>query len=258
MLPSAGVRYYQHSEFSSKSSPHAGLSLISDKVTFFANLSRGINYPGLETSVLSSLIAPLGNSWKKLSAEELDHAEVGMKFSPGKDTQIDISLFSDKVKNRYIFGFPPDVPPPPQFINLGSYTNKGAEIAVRQAMSLQWSIFAGLSFIDSSIDNLPYTPKQALTLGLNGQLDAFRIALDAQYQSEVWALNRARTAGALNTEKVSGFSVVNARVAYPLPFLGKKGEVFVAVENLLNRSYAYRPGYPMPGRNGQLGISASF
>ncbi len=258
LLPSAGVRYYQHSEFASKSSPHAGLSLISDKVTFFANLSRGINYPGLETTVLSSLIAPLGDSWKKLLAEELDHAEVGMKFSPGKDTQIDISLFSDKVKNRYIFGFPPDVPPPPQFINLGSYTNRGAEVAVRQAISSQWSIFAGLSLINSSIDNLPYTPKQAVTIGLNGQLDAFRIALDAQYQSEVWALNRARTAGALNTEKVSGFSVVNARVAYPLPFLGKKGEVFVAVENLLNRSYAYRPGYPMPGRNGQLGVSASF
>jgi outer membrane cobalamin receptor len=43
-----------------------------------------------------------------------------------------------------------------------------------------------------------------------------------------------------------------------LPFLGKRGEIFVAMENLLDANYAYRPGYPMPGRWGQIGLSASF
>jgi iron complex outermembrane receptor protein len=51
---------------------------------------------------------------------------------------------------------------------------------------------------------------------------------------------------------------MNARVSHQLPFLGKKGEIFVAMENLLDVNYAYRPGYPMPGRWGQIGISASF
>ena len=40
--------------------------------------------------------------------------------------------------------------------------------------------------------------------------------------------------------------------------LGKKGEVFISGENLFDTNYAYRPGYPMPGINGQIGLSASF
>jgi iron complex outermembrane receptor protein len=51
---------------------------------------------------------------------------------------------------------------------------------------------------------------------------------------------------------------MNARVSYQLPQLGKRGEIFVAMENLLDTRYAYRPGYPMPGRWGQIGFSASF
>ncbi|MHA6847981.1 TonB-dependent receptor [Ralstonia syzygii] len=258
LAPSAGLRFYDHSEFRSELAPHAGVSLVSDKLTVFASVSRGINYPGLEAPLLASLIPALGTSWQQLSAEALDHAEVGVKLSPTEATQVDVSLFHDKVKNRYTFGFPPDVPPPPQFLNLGSYRMRGAEVAVRQAMGRDWTVFGGLTLLAPTIDNLPYTPKRALTLGINGRVGSLRIAFDAQYQSEVWALNRSRTAGATNTEKVSGFTVANARIAYPLPALGKKGEVFLAVENLFNRDYAYRPGYPMPGRWGQVGVSASF
>lgn len=258
LVPSAGIRFYEHNQFSSKSAPHLGLSLVSDKLTLFANASRGINYPGLEAPLLASLIPPLGTSWKQLAAEELDHAEIGLKFAPGKATQIDVSLFRDKVKNRYVFGFPPDVPPPPQFINLGSYRMQGAELSLRQDLAQDWTLFAGLTLLNPSIDNLPYTPKKALSLGLNGQIAGVRLALDAQYQSEVQALNRARAAGAVNTERVNGFAVFNARIGYPLKALGKNGEVFLAVENLFGRDYGYRPGYPMPGRWGQVGMNFGF
>lgn len=258
LIPSAGVRFYDHSQFASKTAPHAGVSLVSERLTVFANISRGINFPGLETPLLASLIPPLGNTWKQLSAEELDHAEIGFKWTASDSTQIDTSVFHDKVKNRYIFGFPPDVPPPPQFINLGGYTMQGAEITVRQAMGRDWSVFAGLTLLDPSIDNLPYSPKRAATVGVNGRAGPLRVAVDVQYQSAVWALNRARAGGAVNTEQVRAFTVANARVAYPVPSLGTKGEVFIAVENLFNRDYAYRPGYPMPGRSGQIGLTASF
>lgn len=258
LVPSAGVRFYEHSEFNSKSAPHAGLSLVSEKLIVFANISRGINYPGMETTVLSSLIPPLGTSWKQLSAEELDHAEIGLKLLPTESTQIDASIFNDKVKNRYVFGFPPDVPPPPQFINLGSYRMRGTELAIRQTIMRNWTAFGGVTLLDPSIDNLPYAPKRAFTAGMNGKIGPIRVAFDAQYQSEVWALNRARAAGAINTDKVGGFTVANTRASYPVSGLGKKGEIFVAVENLFDRTYAYRPGYPMPGRWGQIGVSASF
>ncbi len=258
LVPSAGVRYYKHSEFDAQSAPHAGLSLASNTLTVFANVSRGINYPGLETTLFAALFPPLGESWRNLSAEEMEHAEVGVKITPSANTRVDISLFHDKIKNRYIFGFPPDVPPPPQFINLGAYHMRGAELSLRQTVAADWSIFGGLTLLDPSIDNLPYAPQRAFTVGVNGRVGDVRIAFDAQYQSEVWALNRSRMAGAVNTERVDAFTVANARVSYPIAALGKKGEVFLAVENLFDRSYAYRPGYAMPGRWAQIGLSASF
>ena len=258
LAPSAGVRSYDHSELDSKTAPHAGLTLARDDVTFFANVSRGINYPGLEAPLLSSLIPPLGESWRQLDPEELDHQEIGVKWQPSSRTQLDASLFVDRVKNRYVFGFPPDVPPPPQFINLGAYRMRGAELSLRQSLWGDWVGFMGATFLDPSIDTLPYTPRRALTAGLNGSAGPLRMSIDAQYQSDVLALNRSRFAGSVNTDRVGSFTVVNARVSWPLPALGRGGEIFAAVENLLDREYAYRPGYPMAGRWGQIGVSAGF
>lgn len=121
LVPSAGLRFYDHNKFESKIAPHAGLSLMSDKVTVFANVSRGINHPGLEAPALRS-----------------------------RDT---------------------------------------------------------------------LTP---------------------------------------NTTKVGAFASVNARLSYPLAALGKKGEIFLAVKNLFDRDYEYRPGYAMPGSWDPLtGLAAS-
>jgi len=258
LVPSAGVRHYEHSHFPAKTAPHAGISLVSERLTLFANLARGINYPGLAAPLLSSQIPALGDSWRQLDAEQMNHHEIGMKWQPADSTQIDVSLFHDNIKHRYIFGFPPSVPPPPRFINLEAYRMRGAELSVAQALGRDWSLFAGLTLLNPSIDHLPYSPKRALTLGLNGEIGSLRVAIDAQYQSRVWSLNRSRAADAQNTEQVASFTVVNARIAWPIPSLGSKGEVFVAVENLFDRTYAYRPGYPMPGRWAQLGLTASF
>lgn len=257
-IPSAGIRFYQHNVFGSKNAPHAGISLNSRSLTVFANVSRGIHYPGQDVALLSSLIVPLGNSWQKLGAETADHAEFGVKASLSTDTQFDFSLFRDKIKNHYVFGFPPDLPPPPQFLNFGTYSMRGAELSVRQQLTPDMAVFGGLTILRPEIDTLPYTPKQALTVGINGTVGEFRFSLDAQYQSETRALNRARSADAANPEKVAGFAVASGRLSYPVPSLGKKGELFLAIENLLNRQYAYRPGYPMAGRAAQLGVAASF
>ena len=35
-------------------------------------------------------------------------------------------------------------------------------------------------------------------------------------------------------------------------------KVFAAGENLTNQDYEYKPGYPMPGISGMLGVEFSF
>jgi iron complex outermembrane receptor protein len=258
LVPSAGIRFYSHSEYESKSAPHAGLSLISDKATIFANVSRGINYPGLEGPAMEAALPFLFpvSSWKQLSPEEINHVEIGLKLSPAQGTQVDVSLFNDHIKNRYIYDFSAG---PTTFQNNGSYRTNGAELSVKQNIGADWVVFGGLTLLNPSISGLPYTPKSAFTAGLNGQVGQIKLALDAQYQSQVRALSRNRDVSQNpNTEKVASFTVVNVRASYPLAALGKKGEVFLAVENLFDRDYEYRPGYAMPGVSGQLGVSASF
>ncbi|NSL87161.1 TonB-dependent receptor [Chitinophaga sp. Mgbs1] len=255
--PSAGIRFYKHNTFHSKWAPYAGLSTTWKQLTVFGNISRGINYPGLEAPLLSLLIPPLGDTWKSLQPETVDHIEAGVQWIPVAITEINLSLFSDKIKNRYIFGFPP-VLSIPEFVNLGNYTMKGLELSLRQTIVKQWQFFAGLTLLDPSISNLPYAPKTAITAGINGRIGPVAIVFDGQSQSKVWALNKSRSADATNTEQIDGFTVVNTRISYVLPVLGQQGEAFVNVENLFNERYAYRPGYPMPGIWFQAGVSASF
>jgi outer membrane cobalamin receptor len=258
LTPSIGARGYSHSEFDGATTPHAGLTLNSERLMLYANLAEGVNYPGLEAPVLAAYIRPLGNSWQRLAAEELDHKEIGGTYALSGATSVSASLFEDDVSNRYVFGFPPLVAPPPQFLNLGSYEISGTELALSHEASDALRVFAALTSLDTARDDLPYTPERAFTAGLNAKIGAWTLVVDAQYQSKILAMSRARAAGAPNTQELKAFTVVNARLSHPLSTLGAKGEIFLAGENLLDREYQFQPGYPMPGTGLQVGVSASF
>ncbi|MEY4210938.1 MAG: hypothetical protein RLZ92_1319 [Pseudomonadota bacterium] len=267
MVPSVGVRYYDHSHYKSKASPHAGLSFVSKDLTLFGNVSNGVNYPGIDAAANSGALmnahpeywgvpgfVPFSaNGWENISPENVDHAEVGLKASPFETTKIDLSFFIDNVKNRYVFDFTQGA-----YNNYGSYWMRGLEASVKQDLFADWAMFASLTMLNPSIDNLPYTPAQSVSAGVNGPIGPLRFSFDMQYQSRVWALNRSRNVSDVNGQQVEAFTVANTRLAYPMPQLGKKGEVFVGVENLFDKRYQYRPGYEMPGIWGQVGIAASF
>jgi len=117
-------------------------------------------------------------------------------------------------------------------------------------------VFGGVTTLDSSLSNLPYAPKTAVSVGVNGKISEYRVAFDAQHQSSMYSLTQDR--GDFNPNQVGSLTVANARVARPVAALGKKGEVYVAVNNLLDANYQYNAGYPMPGRNFRVGLIASF
>jgi iron complex outermembrane receptor protein len=64
--------------------------------------------------------------------------------------------------------------------------------------------------------------------------------------------------GTFSPNEVASLTVANARIAYPMASLGKKGEIYAAVNNLFDANYQYNAGYPMPGRNFRVGVIASF
>lgn len=255
LTPSVVIRHYQHNTYESGTSPAIGVSLANERVNYYFNASRGLNYPGLDGPALDA-DAGRDASWRNLKAEKINHREIGVRLSPSSNTEINVSIFKDKVSDRYF-----NTGMGGSFFSTGSFDNRGAEISLRQALSQNWSLFVGATYLDPNLYNLPYAPKQAYSLGLNGKTGSLKVALDIQSQSDFYSLNWDRSNGgssASNSVKLGGFSVVNTRVAYPTTSLGKRGEVFVAVENLLDKDYAYRSGYPMPGRWAQIGLVASF
>ena len=258
LTPSAGVRSYKHSDLGASSAPHAGVVLTSaEQLALRANVSKGVNYPGLDAAVLSHLIPPLGSTWKSLGAEKMDHKEIGLSWFPRPGTSLDVSVFSDRVTDRYVFAFPPAVSFP-TFVNLGSYDLDGSEISLQHRLGAGWSVFAGFTNLRSSKADLPYAPNSSVSLGANWQGGPWRLSLDAQNQSSMVVLGQARANGAPNLTQVSGFTTANLRAAYSVPALGRRGEVFIAAENITDQQYEFRAGYPMPGRSAQVGLHASF
>lgn len=63
----------------------------------------------------------------------------------------------------------------------------------------------------------------------------------------MYVLQEERVDGDSNFEQVDSFTVLNLQVGHAMPKLGEVGEVFVTVENLIDRDCAYRTSYPMPG-----------
>lgn len=255
--PSVGLRQYSHNVLKSESAHQAGLVFAQgERLALRAQMSKGINYPGLDAAVLTHLIPALGNTWRSLAAERLDHQEWGLSWKPSTDTSVDVAVFKDRVNGRYIFAFPPAVAAP-GFVNMGSYQVTGSELTWAQKVGKSWQFFAGWTHLDSDKSDLPYAPEDSVTMGMNWQQGPWRASADAQHQTRMTVLGQARN-GSLNTVQVAGFTVANVRVAYKVPQLGQRGEVFAAIENLLDKTYAFREGYPMPGRSLQLGVKSSF
>ena len=143
----------------------------------------------------------------------------------------------------------------------GGYHTNGAELSVKQKLGDDWLAFANYTYLDPSISYLPYMPKNSIAVGINGHVSDLKLAIDAQHQSKMLGLNSSRfdANGTGNLyAQVNSFTVANVRLSYPTAQLGKKGEIFLAVENLFNTKYEYVPGYTMPGISGQIGLSASF
>ncbi|MBP6814258.1 MAG: TonB-dependent receptor plug domain-containing protein [Burkholderiaceae bacterium] len=264
LQPSASVRFYDHNRYASKAAPSAGVSLSSDSLTFYATYSKGLLYPGAETYTLTRAIPmafAANNGWDRLSPSELKHSEIGLKWSPGADTQVDVSLFQDEVSKRYVWTgfFDGAIANPASGVwsnQFPAYKVSGAELSVRHRISRSWAVFGGLTTLDSSLSNLPYAPRHALSVGATGTIAGWRLAFDAHHQSRMFSPTQDR--GSFTPNEVGSLTVANARIAYPVAALGTKGEIYLALGNLFGASYQYNAGYPMPGRHARVGVIANF
>ncbi|MFO7965211.1 MAG: TonB-dependent receptor plug domain-containing protein [Desulfobacterales bacterium] len=260
LLPSLGVRYYEHTDFDQESSPHAGLIMGYGALQGHLGYARGVVYPGLDVVVLSEeVITALGDSWKELEPEIMDHYEAGVSYDFGRTAVADLTFFYNDGRDRYVIIPPPPVPP--VFENVEDYVTKGVEMSFQVCPTADLALFFSGSFIDADPSDLPYAPDKTFSGGLNWHfLQPCTLNVDVQYVDDMRVASQARRTGAVNDQSVDDYLIINGKLSYAFSIQNGfvTGEFFVAGENLSDADYEYRPGYPMAGINGMAGISLIF
>ncbi|MDR3229521.1 MAG: TonB-dependent receptor plug domain-containing protein [Puniceicoccales bacterium] len=275
--PSAGLRFYAHNVFDAEAAPHAGLKLGYKDTELRANYARGVSYPGQYTAVFHTVSLPFltgapatANAWRDLDAETLDHFEIALSHRIRPELTATVTGFYDDGHDRMIMVFP-GAGVTPGFANVARYHNYGVEVAIAYSPIRDLSLFAGATWLRSKSDPypLPFAPKWSASAGFTWRfLENFRFSVDATWRDSMLNMDGTRmpsaaatAPAALQAAHVSPFFLLNARLAYEfaLPAFGiKSGEVFIAGENLTDTNYYYRPGYPMPGIGGMVGLKARF
>ncbi|MEW5765404.1 MAG: TonB-dependent receptor [Acidobacteriota bacterium] len=252
VTPSLGIRANDARYFEDQTGRQFGLTAAWKGLVLHGGHSRSFSYPGVYAAIMFGPAYP-DRKWTGLKAETLTHTEVGVGWDAGGAASADLTLFSDKVENALRFAPPP--PFPPGFANLGAYTVKGAMGEVRLAPSPRVAVFLGACTASTGRAEIPETPKWTLSGGVTAVVGGgTRISGDAQY---VGARNVLNPRFARTQEWIGAHFLVNARIARSIweGRSGASGEIHVAGENLLNREYSFRPGYPMAGINGSVGLT---
>lgn len=258
MEPSAGLRYYHHNIFGESWAPQAGLTFGHDPVSMHLSYSRGVVYPGLNVIVFSEDVIPgLGDTWKDLDPETVDHFEGGLSWQVNELATLGLTLFYDEGQDRYVFaGSWPSM----HWANIETFRQRGGELTVTLSPRENLSLFGGVTYLDPDPGDLPYCPEWTVTGGANWRFHpAFELNVDVEWVDRMHVRSQARKANATNDETVGAHLVANAKLSYQFAIAGEaRGKVYVAVENALDEDYEYQAGYPMPGISFMTGVEVSF
>jgi len=260
LIPSAGIRYYSHSDFDSQWAPQVGFVLRNPDTDIHASYGRGVSYPGIFAAAQSRLFWGGNTRWKNLDAETVDHFEAGFSSAFSPKIRADVTFFHDKGKDRFILV---TVPSPPHYENIAEFRLKGVEATVTYTPMRDLTTFVGATWIaDCSPNNLPYAPEWSASAGMNWRfLGEFSLSLDALWQDSQYVANtRVADYGGSSIAEVGEVFLLNGKIAWDFRLQSPKlsGGIFLAGENLTDENYAYKKDYPMPGITGMVGLNLKF
>jgi outer membrane cobalamin receptor len=278
LIPSAGVRYFNHNEFEDKVCAQAGLVIGYKHTDLNFNYARGVNYPSpvavMNLALAGSSISDPQQYWKDIKPEVVDHYEASITHTWPETASLGATGFIDKGKDRfrtYFFG-----PIPSQFNDpIGEYEIRGLELTGKVSPVKTLELFAGATWLDVEAtgnngveqDHMPYTPGFQLQAGLTWTfLEHFCLFMDMQYLRDLYQGTNGRPGGFNfsklgDSDKLDDITVVNARLSYrleKLPPRWRDSEIFLAVNNLFDADYEYAKGYSMPGTTAFAGFTVKF
>lgn len=249
LTPSVGLRVNDSRDFGTNEGWQVGLRFERPKTTVYAHRSRAFNLAGVWAAVLYGGFGR-GDEWRGLEPELLDHTEVGLVRQLGRSFEVHAALYRDEAEDALRFTFAAGTGPP-RFTNVGAYSTDGAEATLTWYASPRLSLFVGGAALDPEPSELPYAPEWSWSVGLHARPHArVTLDLDAEGSAERFVgnprfWNPVAPAGPA-ADRVDGYTVVSGRATWRPG--GARLRLFVQGENLLDEDYAFRPGYPMPGR----------
>ncbi|MBU0969997.1 MAG: TonB-dependent receptor plug domain-containing protein, partial [Proteobacteria bacterium] len=217
VTPSAGMRFYDHSQYDNEWAPHAGITAAFGPWEAHLGYARGVVYPGLEVILMSEAVLPaLGNSWKDLDPEVVDHYEMGISIAPCPQALFDLVFFYEDGKDRYVI-VPFSSGKMPHYDNVETFTIRGLEATANWQPVPELSLFTGLTLLDPDPSDLPYAPDVTVSAGMNWRfLERFKLSLDASYVSSVHVGSQVRKLNTDNSTTVDDFFLVNGKISYAL------------------------------------------
>lgn len=256
LTPSLGARWHFSREFEDEFGLQAGLVWESEGTRVFANFARAYNYAGVFAAVLNSRWArfPIAaEAWRQLDAETILHYEVGFSQQLVEWLKVTATIYYDEVEDAVRL----TAPPAPVIDNLGSYEVLGSEVTLQANPAEGWEFFAGLAWQDAGPGAIPNAPRWSASAGVHWRfLEGWMASADLEYTGDQYTQG-TRFSDPL--EEVDSHFLVHARIAKEFALsAGWTAEVFLAVENLFDEDYEYRPGYPMPGISPTLGFEVGF
>jgi len=277
-IPSVGGRYFNHDRFKDKSATQAGLILGYKHTNLNVNYSRGVNYPSpvaLMNFVLEgALVNNASDFWRGIKPEVVDHYEAGITHRIPDLGSFSATVFRDYGKDRfqtYMFG-----PVPLRFNDpIGYYEIKGLEITGTLSPQKGIELFSAATWMQSEAkggngvksERLPYTPGFQFQAGVKWDfLKNYRLYMDMQHMRDIYQGTFARS-GTFNTpnitakDKLHDITLLNTRISYRFDYDRlhmKESELFLAINNILNKRYEYAKGYPMPGITFSGGVNLRF
>jgi len=192
-------------------------------------------------------------------------AETGWTVRPDDARAWTFALFWAKTRDaRVLYNNPPGSIGPLAFVSKAEdLTTSGVEVIYNRRVSHRLSWFANYAYLREDVTNnnppaipgpdyafAPEPPKHVLAAGVRADAGKTRLALSAKYAGDHYEQSRLMKTAA----PVDAYLVFDLTLRHPVG----RGEIAVAVNNLLDSSYETMPAFPRPGRNYLVSYRTAF
>jgi outer membrane receptor protein involved in Fe transport len=255
---SLGGRYDNTDDFSPDLTFSVGLeATVSPKTTWYLNFATGAEHPEPTAGdVGKGIVPPKATSVSR---------ETGLTVRPDEAQAWTFSLFWAKTRDaRVLYNDPPGTIGPLAFVSKAEdLTTSGVEVIYNRRVSDRLSWFANYAYLGEDVTNnnlpaipgpdyafAPEPPKHVLAAGVRADAGKTRLALSAKYASDHFEQNRLMKTAA----PVDAYLVFDLTVRHPVG----RGEIAVAINNLLDADYETMPAFPRPRRNYLVSYRTAF